>query len=53
MLKLTLEDIEKGLVDIKLETFSPKEVQIYKTYQSNIKASGYSKAFAKGCSGGI
>lgn len=37
----TLEDIEKGLVDIKLETFSPKEVQIYKTYQSNIKASGY------------
>ena len=37
----TLEDMEKGLIDIQLKSFSPKEVQIYKTYKPNEKNIGY------------
>lgn len=37
----TLEDIEKGLIDIQLKSFSPKEIQVYKTYKPNQKSIGY------------
>lgn len=37
----TLEDIEKGFLNVQLEVFSPKEVRIEKTYSPLEKESGY------------
>ena len=37
----TLEDIEKGFMDIQLESFSPEEIRIYKTYKPEAKKAGY------------
>lgn len=41
ILNPTLEDIEKGLIDIQLKSFSQKEVQVYKTYKTPLKNPGY------------
>lgn len=41
LLNPTLEDIEKGFIDIQLESFSSEEVRIYKTYKPEEKNNGY------------
>lgn len=41
ILNPTLEDVEKGLMDIHLKTFSEKEVSVYKTYNPPQKNPGY------------
>lgn len=44
----TLEDMEKGLLDVQLTSFSSEKVKIYKTYKQEEAGSGYYLMVADG-----